>query len=193
MYDERRPAAEDRVVTIQAADRVAGVAALLQAQHVGIAKIPASRALQEVPADGAEIANLRRRRLAGSLGNRGELRANRGMLGHFTQLHRRTEAKVARRPQLNSTELFQPFQIHQRGWRHDILLRQIDDVAAAGKRDVPIFSQQPRSARNIRRRYDFESIHRNSKSFTRAPAPPALYPASSGSNEPARPARRKIG
>src|SRR5271169_2729220 len=123
MYDERRAAAEDRVVTVQAADRVAGVAALLQTQHVGIAKKPTSRALQEVSADGAEIANLGRRRLARSLGNRGELRANRGMLSDFTQLHRRTEAQVARRPQLDSSELSQALQIHERGRRCDILLR----------------------------------------------------------------------
>ena len=114
MHDERRAAAENRVITIQPADRVAGVAALLQAIHVGIAKVPASRTLQNISADRAEVANLRRRRLARRLGNRGELRADRRMLSDFAQLHRRAEAKLAGRTHLDTTELLQPLQIHQR-------------------------------------------------------------------------------
>ena len=63
------------------------------------------------------------------------------MLSDFAQLHRRAEAKVAGRTHLDTAELLQPFQIHQRDWRYDVLLRQIDDIDAARKRNVAIFGQ----------------------------------------------------
>src|ERR1035437_10301310 len=173
MHDVRWTATQNRVVTIEAGDRVALVAALLQAIHVGIAKIPASRALQELPADRAKIANLRRRRLAGGFGNSGEAGADRGMLGDFAQLRGRTEAKFSRRPHLDSTEFLQAFEIHQRGWRYDALLRQIDDIDAARKCDVAVLGKQLCGACELGRRDHLESVHRNSKSFTRVPEPPA--------------------
>ena len=63
------------------------------------------------------------------------------MLGDFAQLHRRAEAKLAGRTHLDTTELLQPFQIHQRGGRYDVLLRQIDHVDTARECDVAIFGQ----------------------------------------------------
>ena len=80
MHDERRSAAEDRVVAIESVYRVAEMAALLEAHDVGIAKIPASRTLQQIAADRPEVANLRRRRFAGRLGHRREARAHERML-----------------------------------------------------------------------------------------------------------------
>src|SRR5208282_6483924 len=120
----------------------ARVAALFEAIHVGIAKIPASRALQQIPADRAKIANLRRGRLAGGLGDRGEPGADRRMLRDFAQLRGRTEAKFPRRAHLDSTEFLQAFQIHQRGWRYYSLLGQIDDIDAARECDVAVLGKQ---------------------------------------------------
>jgi len=61
------------------------------------------------------------------------------MLTDFAQLHRRAKSKIPRRTQLDPAKLLQTFQIHQRGWRYDILLRQIDDIDTARKRNVAIF------------------------------------------------------
>ena len=64
------------------------------------------------------------------------------MLGDFAQLRGRPEAKFSRRPHLDSTEFLQPFQIHQRGWRYDALLHQIDDIDAARECNVAVLGKQ---------------------------------------------------
>jgi hypothetical protein len=55
--DEAGAAAEDRVVFVLAGDGEAGVAALLEAHELGAAVVPAARALEEVAAEGGEVAD----------------------------------------------------------------------------------------------------------------------------------------
>ena len=76
MHDVRRAAAENRVIAVEALSGVTGVATFLEANDVGIAKVPASRPLQEIAADRREIANLRRGRFPRRLRQRGVMRAD---------------------------------------------------------------------------------------------------------------------
>ena len=78
MHDVARAVAEDRVILVLAIDGEAARAALLQAVELLVAEVPAARPLREVPADGADVADLRRADFAGGVGERGkQLRAPR--------------------------------------------------------------------------------------------------------------------
>ena len=57
---KRRAAAEDGVELVLARRREAGVAALLEADELLVAEVPAARALIQVAADGSLVADLRR-------------------------------------------------------------------------------------------------------------------------------------
>src|SRR5260370_19084921 len=161
MHNIRRPAAQYRMVPIQTAERVPLVAALLQEVHVGISEVPAPRTLQNISADGREVANLRRSRLARRVSNRGELRAQPRILRNFAELASRANPHLTRRPELDSRKLFQTLKIHQRRRRGDILLRKIKHIDPARQSRTPILSQQTRSAPKISRHNNFKSIHNN--------------------------------
>src|ERR1700686_967399 len=102
------------MVPIQSANRVALVTAFLQAVHVGISEVPASRPLHDISADRAEIANLRGSPLARRLRNRAELRPNLRILRDLADLRRRAKPQLTRRPHLDSAKTLEPLQIHQR-------------------------------------------------------------------------------
>ena len=129
------------MIAIQATDPVTGVAALLQAINVGIAEIPASRTL---PGCAPTVPRLRICGVAASPAA-SEIAVNfariTGCSTDFAQLHRRTEAKISGWTHFDSAEFLQALEIHQRGWRYDILFRQIDDIDAARKCDIAIFGQ----------------------------------------------------
>src|SRR6185295_18599571 len=83
VWREGRPAAEDHVVAVLARDRVAGVAALLDAL-VGLeAVVPAARALQHVAADRRDVAHLWRGGLAAGSRERGMALADALVRGHL--------------------------------------------------------------------------------------------------------------
>jgi hypothetical protein len=66
------PRPEDRVMPIFAVARRTAIAALEPARNIGVAKIPAARPLQQVAANGGDVANLRACRDRGRLRERAQ-------------------------------------------------------------------------------------------------------------------------
>ena len=90
--DERRPAAEDRVVFVLALFGVAGIAPLLEADDVGKPEVPASRPLAKISADRALIAELHAWRwIAAAWARPGKLLMISGCVSISTKLHQRTD------------------------------------------------------------------------------------------------------
>jgi hypothetical protein len=173
MHDERRPPAEDCVVAIEPAYRVADMTALLEAHDVGIAKVPASRPLQQIAADGAEVANLRRRRFASRLGERRETRAHNRMRRDVAKARERTDAQAAVGRRIDSLEFLEPIKIDQRVRRGDLLLEQVERVDPAGERHMAGLREQAHGARQIGGRHDLEAVHGTSTNLKLCLAQPA--------------------
>ncbi len=159
MHDVRRTAAENRVIAVEALGGVAGVATFFEADDVGIAKVPASRALQEIAADRCEITNLRRGGFTRRLRQRGEMRADKRIRRHLMHLHQGAHLETAFAVGFDGVDTFECFEIDQTFGTDYALLQQIEQIDAAGKRGMIGLGEQPGDLVQIRRCDYLEAIH----------------------------------
>ena len=130
-----RARAEDRVQPVlAAAGRAAGTGLALVAGQVGAAEVAAAGALQEVAADGREVAHLRRRAGLDRLGQRRPVAPDLGMAGDVGQAGQRADTqRVGARigPGLDAVER-QAADVDQLPGRGRALLEKLQQVGAAG-------------------------------------------------------------
>ena len=166
MHDERRPSAEDRVVSIQPAERVAGSPPFFRQCASGLRKYQHRGRCRRFPPTVPRLRICGVAASRGRLGDRGVLLANDRMFATSCSL---VTVAPSRRPavgsHLDSVEFLQSFQIDQRGWRYDILLHQIDHIDPACNRDVASSASSREACANIGRRDHLESIHATSNPY----------------------------
>src|SRR4029450_4205512 len=88
--------AEDSVVVVLSGLREAAVATLLQAMKLLAAEIPATRPLQDVAADGRDVADVRRRGVSCGIGQSGITRANDFVLAQLIEGRPRPDVETGR-------------------------------------------------------------------------------------------------
>src|SRR6185503_14262424 len=96
MHDVRWTTRDDRVVLVLTTRGVTLRATLFQTDDFLEPEVPATRALAEIAADCAEIANLRRRDRVCGFGETGKTLAHTIVLFEFSQRHERADGEPAR-------------------------------------------------------------------------------------------------
>src|SRR5262245_8629276 len=133
MDDIARTAAEDRVELVLADDREALIPAVLVALEA-VPEVPAPWTLTHVAGDRADVANLRRRRAAGRLGEHGVIRPQAVM--STDRVERRLAPDANARCRLRDlVQVRHRLQIHDDVGLDDALLHKLQYIAAAACED----------------------------------------------------------
>src|ERR1044071_871036 len=94
MNNRAKTVAEDGMILILAFDGEATVAAFFPAVKLGLPEVPAARALQEVAADGGDVAYLRSGGMTRSISERPVAAADDSIRVQFGERHQRPDAKT---------------------------------------------------------------------------------------------------
>src|SRR5262245_7675556 len=133
MGDIAGTSAEDRVELILADDREALIPAVLVALEA-VPEVPAPWTLTHVAGDRADVANLRRRRAAGGLGEHGVILPE--SVVPTDRIERRLAADAdARRRRRHLVQVRHRLQIHDDVGLNDALLHKLQHIAAAACED----------------------------------------------------------
>ena len=133
MDDVAGTAAEDRVELVLAGEREALIPAVLVALEA-VPEVPAPRTLTHVAGDGADVANLWRRRAAGALGEHGVILPEAVVPtdGVERRLAADDDARCRRR---DLVQVCHRLQIHDDVGLDDALLHKLQHIAAAACED----------------------------------------------------------
>ncbi len=131
--------AENHVVAVLPAHRVADVAALLEALVLFQAVVPAARTLEDAAPDGGHVADLGRSGLGRSDGEGGVRFADALVIPDVGQLHQGADAQSPVRLDLDFGQAGNPLEVHQARRFLEVFLEMVDDVDAARLVDAPGF------------------------------------------------------
>ena len=134
VHDERRSAAQDRVIAAVAQGGEADVTALLETRVQGRPVVPAARPLAQVAADRSDVADLRRADAPGRLGDGREIAAHPAVLRHGGQGRERAETQGAVRVEAHVLQLANRLEVDQRLGPGDAVLQLAEQVDSAGER-----------------------------------------------------------
>ena len=132
MDDRASAVVEDRVIRVLAVDRVAVAAALAQAAERGGAEVPAARPLQQVAAQGRDMADLRARSAGGRIAKCRVAAPHERVRGQFGQRDHRADAQAAVGLFFDAVQARNGRQADQHRRRQQALLEQIEQIDAAG-------------------------------------------------------------
>jgi hypothetical protein len=136
MNDRTGPIVENSMVLVFPRQGEAMIAALLEATMMLGAEIPAARALQQIPADGRDIPDLRTSSSARRIREDRAARRDERMAGDCCNSRKRTNPNAAAIFRLYEVETSHPAQIDDGARGEEIFLHEAKEIDATGLYDI---------------------------------------------------------